>query len=82
MGRNCMGSSAPITLEQARAAKSAAASLFTKIGKVVGVGITRIGSGYGVKVNLSATPRAVGSVPDEVDGVPIQVEVVGDIRKR
>jgi hypothetical protein len=45
-----------------------------------GVGITRIGAGYGLKVNLSESVRA-GSVPEQVDGVPITTEVVGEIMR-
>jgi hypothetical protein len=68
------------TLEQARAAKSKAIALLAAL-PVVGVGITRIGDGYGLKVNLSASVVAA-AVPGDVDGVPIKMEVVGEIRKR
>jgi hypothetical protein len=68
------------TLEQARAAKSKAVALLAGL-PVVGVGITRIGDGYGLKVNLSESVTA-DAVPVHVDGVPIQTDVVGEIRKR
>ena len=68
------------TLEEARAAKSKAATLLAAL-PVVGVGITRIGAGYGLKVNLSESVAA-GVVPEQVDGVPITMEVVGEVRKR
>jgi hypothetical protein len=70
------------TLDQARAAKAAAHALFSKIAPVVGVGITRIGAGYGVKVNLQDEPPRGRNLPDAVDGVPVRVEVIGPIRKR
>ena len=70
----------PTTLEEARAAKPKAIALLAEL-PVVGVGITRIGDGYGLKVNLSE-PVAVDAVPDPMDGVPIKTEVVGRIRKR
>ena len=70
----------PRTLEEARAAKPEAASLFGSMATVVGVGITRVGEGYGLKVNLRE--QAKGPLPAEVAGVPVQVEVVGAIRKQ
>jgi hypothetical protein len=68
------------TLEEARAAKAKAAQLLEAL-PLVGIGITRVGEGYGLKVNLS---RSVckGQLPTHVDGVPILAEVVGEIRKR
>jgi hypothetical protein len=69
----------PSTLEQARAAKARAEEVFRDL-PVVGIGITRVGAGYGLKVNLSRA--ADGKVPAEVDGVPVRHEVVGTIRKR
>jgi hypothetical protein len=68
------------TLEQARAAKPKAAVLLAAL-PVVGIGITRIGDGYGLKVNLSEGV-ADDAVPQHVDCVPIKTEVVGEIRKR
>jgi hypothetical protein len=69
-----------VTLEAARAAKSKAVELLAAL-PVVGVGITRIGDGYGLKVNLSEDV-AEDAVPKMVGNVPIQLEVVGTIRKR
>jgi hypothetical protein len=69
------------TLEQARAAKAKALAVFERLAPVVGVGITRIGDGYGLKVNLRERP-ADAELPDAVEGVPVRVEVVGQIRPR
>jgi hypothetical protein len=69
------------TLDQARAAKPRALNEFRRKTSVVGVGITRVGNGYGVKVNLAAAPAANVNLPDKIDGVPVCVEVVGKIRK-
>jgi hypothetical protein len=71
-----------LTLEQVRAAKGAAAEAFGRLADVVGVGITRIDAGYALKVNLRAEPPAGVRLPREIDGVPVRVEVVGEIRKR
>lgn len=68
------------TLEEARAAKLKALALLSAL-PVVGVGITRIGDGYGLKVNLSESV-ADGSVPEHIDGVPIKLEVMEQLRKR
>lgn len=68
------------TLAQARAAKPKVLRLLASL-PVAGVGITRIGDGYGLKVNFSENV-ADESVPDHCEGVPITKEVVGTIRKR
>jgi len=68
------------TLEEARAAKTKAVHQLNVL-PVVGVGITRVGDGYGLKVNLSQCV-APGQIPCHVDGVPLVAEVVGEIRKR
>jgi hypothetical protein len=67
--------------EDARAAKDSVYRKFKKMGsQVVGVGITRQGDEYAVKVNL-AEPLPIGTkVPTSVNGVPIHVEVIGTIR--
>jgi hypothetical protein len=73
---------AGVTLARARAAKAAALRQFEDLGTVVGVGLTRIDGEYAVKVNLRE-PLAEGiELPGEIDGVPVQVEVVGTIRKK
>ena len=74
-----MGASKPSTLEEARAAKERAKEVLSGL-PVVGIGITRVGDGYGLKVNLDAAPKT--EVPAAVDGVPVRVEVVGKIRKQ
>jgi len=77
--RQVMTERASCTLGQARAAKPRVLAVFEKLGKVVGVGVTRVGGGYGVKVNLEAKPDP--KAPASVDGVPVSVEVVGTVRK-
>ncbi len=70
------------SLAEARSAKQRVLSLLSAMPAVVGVGITRVDAGYGVKVNLSQPPGASDAIPKEIDGVPVKVEVVGQIRKR
>ena len=72
----------PSPLDRARAAKARAHAVFSKLGEVVGVGITTIGSEYGLKINLASPPPTSTELPKEVDGVPVRVEVVGKIRKQ
>ena len=69
-------------LDRVRAAKARAHAVFSKLGDVVGVGITTIGSEYGLKINLASPPPASSKLPTEVDGIPVRVEVVGPIRKQ
>jgi hypothetical protein len=73
---------AAATLDQARAAKDEALKVFSRLGSVVGVGITRVGDSYAVKVNLRDTPDQGAKLPRTVQGVPVRVDVVGPIRKR
>jgi hypothetical protein len=72
----------PINLEQARAAKESARALLASLPGVVGVGITKIGEDYALKVNLrEPLPQGV-SAPERIGDVPVRVEVVGRITKR
>lgn len=68
------------TVDDVRAAKSRAMAIFAPLADVVGVGITRVGEGYGLKINLRAAPAT--KLPEEVDGVPVKVEIVGSPKKR
>jgi hypothetical protein len=70
------------TLEQARSAKQHVLSAFAQLAEVVGVGITRHGGGYALKVNLRQPPAPGVDLPKDIDGVPVQVEVVGALGKR
>ena len=70
------------SIDQARAAKKQALEIFSVFAEVVGVGLTKIDDGYGLKVNLGTTPVDTATLPGDVDGVPVRVEVVGKIRKR
>jgi hypothetical protein len=71
-----------ISIEQARAAKDAAKTALAAIPGVVGIGITKIGGDYALKVNLSAALPPGVRLPDDIAGVPLRVELVGTIRKR
>ena len=71
----------PATLEAARSAKDEAKRQLADKADVVGVGLTKAKKGgYAVKVNLRSAPAE--PMPDNVQGVPLVVEVVGTIRKR
>lgn len=71
-----------VTLQQARAAKEAAKSELAALPGVVGVGITKVGEDYALKVNLSAPLPAGITAPERIGDVPVRLEVVGIIRKR
>ncbi len=70
------------TLEEARAAKKRALDIYGPLAKVVGVGITQVDGGYAVKVNLRAKPTGGVELPESIEGVPVQLEIVGRIVKR
>ncbi|MGA8808798.1 MAG: hypothetical protein WB973_13060 [Thermoanaerobaculia bacterium] len=66
-----------VSLERARTAKTKIADLLQDETEVCGIGIATLDGGYGVKVNVTAAARL--NIPDEVDGVPVVVMVVGEI---
>jgi hypothetical protein len=69
------------SIEKARNAKQEAAALFSRFATVVGIGITKVDDGYGIKVNLQEAPPPGIVLPQSVLGVPVKIEVVGRIRK-
>lgn len=69
-----------VSLERARTAKESLARTLVDVKSLVGIGITKVGSDYAIKVNLSAEPER--EIPSSFAGVPVQVEIVGRIRKR
>jgi hypothetical protein len=71
-----------IDLDCARAAKNLAKAALAAIPGVVGIGISKIGRSYGLKVNLNKKLPPGVEVPKTIGGVPVKVEVVGTIRKR
>lgn len=72
---------AAVTLEQAQAAKAEAKDIFSKIGEVLGVGITKVGPDYAIKVNLRGPLVQPAAAPTEVRGVPVKLELIGNIRR-
>ena len=71
-----------VTLEQARAAKESAKELLASLPGVVGLGITKVGEDYALKVNLTEALPAGVTPPQHIDGVPLHLEIVGKIVKR
>ena len=69
------------SLSKARAAKKRAVLEFSHLACVTGVGVTRVGDDYAVKVNVSE-PVDPGKLPTQIDGVRVCVEVTGKIRAR
>lgn len=69
-------------LEATRAAKRKARRLFGARAHVTGIGIVRRGGAYCVKVNLEAEPEPGVDLPEEIDGIPVIVQVTGRIRKQ
>ncbi len=69
-----------ISLDKARKAKVALTKKLEGVEGIVGIGITKSGEDYAVKVNFDSPPKE--PIPSSIGGVPIQVDVVGKIRKR
>lgn len=69
-----------VTIDAARAAKVQLKACLAGVPGIVGVGLTRKGSCYAVKVTLQDDHRS--QVPDSVAGIPVVVEVVGRVKKR
>jgi hypothetical protein len=70
-----------VSLEDARSAKAKAKEMLSDVDSVVGIGITGTMDNYALKVNLKNALQR-GKVPAAVNGVPVQVEVVGEITKQ
>lgn len=71
-----------VSLEEVQAVKARAAEVFRTLVGEVAVGIAPADKGlYRLKVNLTEPPAEGVTLPDAIDGVPVQVEVVGRIRK-
>lgn len=71
-----------ISLEQARKTKTKAKAAAAACAPVVGVGLTRIGDSYAVKVNLRERAMASADLPERIDGVQVVYEVVGAVGLR
>jgi hypothetical protein len=69
----------PATPAAAERAQKILAERLAGIPGVRAIGIAVLDGGFGVKVHFSETPPE-GSVPDDVDGIPIIVDIVGSIR--
>ncbi len=69
-------------LARARAAKKKAAPVFGRFARVCGIGLTHRKGVYAVKVNLETEPDDDAELPEEIDGVPVVVQVMGKLRKQ
>ena len=72
----------PVTLAQARAAKESAKEELAALPGVSGIGISKIGDDYVLKVNLREPLPAGISAPQQIGDVVVQLEVVGRTVKR
>lgn len=69
-----------VTYTQAERAKEHAAQIFDRHASVVSIGVTQADDGFALRVGLETPPRDPSRLPDKVDGVPVQVNVVGTIQ--
>ena len=67
------------TIHDARAAKLQVKKKLSRVPGLVGVGLTRHGDGYAVKVNLQKALQGK-QFPTEIAGVPLVFEIVGGIK--
>jgi hypothetical protein len=71
-----------VTLAQARAAKKSGKGELAALPGVTGVGISKVGADYVLKVNLRE-PLPVGIVaPTRIAAVAVHCEVIGTVTKR
>jgi hypothetical protein len=70
------------TLRHARAAKQELRAQLAQAAVVNGIGITRRDGGYAIKLNLTSPPPKDLALPTEIDGVEVEVEVVGRATKQ
>ena len=70
------------SIEQARAAKISVQQLLAPLVQLAGIGLTRVGDGFVIKVNLRVPPPPDVKLPPSVNGVPLRVEVVGGISRQ
>lgn len=71
----------PATREQAERAQQKLRARLAGCANVRGIGIAILERGFGVKVNLERADTEL-AIPDDVDGVPVIVAVVGVISAR
>ncbi len=71
-----------LELERVRAAKEEGKRVFERHGTLAGIGITRVGERWALRVSFAAPPRDPLLLPQEIAGVPVVVRVVGPVRKQ
>ena len=69
----------PVLMKDAIAAKAAMKDELTRLGIQAACGVTTGMAGLAVKVNVS-TETIRAAIPSEIKGVPVIVEVTGEIR--
>jgi len=67
----------PATIEEALSAKAKVAEMLKGSPELVATGIAVLDGGFGVKVNLRK--RMASPLPADIDGVPLVVEVTGNL---
>lgn len=71
-----------LQLEAARQVKARAKEIFSQFGSVNGIGLTRLGDGYAVKVNFESEPLDRANLPHDIEGVPVVIQVIGPLHKQ
>lgn len=71
-----------LQLAEARHAKEKAKEIFPRYGSVNGIGLTRLEGRYAVKVNFESEPRDCSLLPQDIEGVPVVIRVIGRLHKQ
>lgn len=66
------------TLEQARVAKASLRTQLAGLPGLRGIGVAFLEEGYGVKILLERLPAGI-VIPEEVDGVPVVIDIVDEL---
>ena len=70
------------SLEDARKVKPVAGEAARRAGRVLGIGLSKVGNAYVIKVNFASHPLESARLPSVIDGVGVVYEVVGSVSKR
>jgi hypothetical protein len=71
-----------VSIDRARAAKAHLLEKIVSLPQLGGIGLVRVGQGFGVKVNLSEPLESDKIIPQEFEGVPVLIDIVGRVTAR
>ncbi len=69
-----------VSYKEAEQAQDHAEAIFDKYASVVSIGVTQDADGFALRIGLENEPSDRNDLPTEVDGVPVEIDIVGTIR--